>query len=93
MTTGPTNRNRASNCARRLSRLLELNAPMSILLTEWGMLNERMVDCLKYGIDSTDNKNKHSAEIVRSELLHEQGLCAGPDKCGFCSPGKDGGQG
>ena len=80
---------RLASRLRRMAKLLELNAPHTIILSEMRMVNDAFIDCEQHGYESdvTNNalRRNNEAEIDALDAAHEKHLDGKSDpECDLC---------
>lgn len=83
------NRLRLSSRLKRASKLLELSAPRTIILSEMRMIQDAFIDCEQHGYESNVTNNsivrEQNAEIDAAEAKHMSHSDGKPDPdCDFC---------
>lgn len=84
------NRARLASRLSRMSKLLMLNAPRTVILSEMRMVQDAFIDCEQHGYESEVTNNAINSQIF-SELAalekeHETHMDGKPDPdCDFCA--------
>lgn len=83
------NRLRLASRLKRFAKLLELNAPRTIVLSEMRMVQDAFIDCEQHGYESSLTNNsmrrEQDAEIDALEAAHLKHMDGKPvEDCDFC---------
>lgn len=87
-----TNRERLAMRLERMVKLLRLEAPHTILLSEFRMIHDAWMDCEQYGYQILDTRAMReialNTELDRIEREHKTHLDKAPDPdCEMCQEG------
>jgi hypothetical protein len=83
------NRERLESRLNRFAKLLSMNAPRTIILSEYRMVQDAWIDCEQYGYDVLDTRSMRDAaldaDIERIETEHLKHMDGKPvEGCEMC---------